>query len=169
MDKYLIKYLLENTDNLLSKKYIDFFKAELDWQIYISETHISEAYYRNRTIDINEKLKRLYQYANALFMQSNTKKSNEIKVLSTLKLPQKDLLSFSKIGLKSYSPIWHPLGKKNNFGDYKTLKWHKKMQDRIRNDDFHLFLDSKFHNELETFQQYLLTQYDEQNFRALFL
>ena len=169
MDKYLIKYLVDTADNELSKKYIDFFKAELDWHMYISETHMSEAYYKNRAIGMNEKLKRLYQYANALFIQSNTKQSNNIKVLSTLKLPQKDTHSLSQLGFDSYSPIWHPLRKKYIFGDYKTLKWHKNIQNRIRNDDFHLFLDSKFHEELETFQQYLLAQYQEQDFRALFL
>lgn len=169
MDKYLIKYLVDTADSELSKKYIDFFKAELDWQLYISETHMSEAYYRNRAIGMKEKLKHLYQYTNALFIQSNTKQSGTKKVLSTLMLPQKEILSLSKFGLESYSPIWHPLRKKNIFGDYKTLKWHKNIQDRIRNDDFHSFLDSKFHEDLETFQQYLLTQYQEQNFRALFL
>ncbi|MFT5892160.1 MAG: hypothetical protein ACI9Y7_002270 [Dokdonia sp.] len=169
MDTYLIKYLVDTADNELSKKYIDFFKAELDWQMYISETHMSEAYYRNKAIGMNEKLKRLYQYANALSILSNTKQSNNIKVLSTLKLPQKETHSLSQLGFDSYSPIWHPLRKKNIFGDYKTLKWHKSIQDKIRNDDFHAFLNPKFHEALETFQQYLLAQYQEQDFRALFL
>ncbi|MFT7071906.1 MAG: hypothetical protein ACJAX3_000880 [Patiriisocius sp.] len=169
MDNYLIKYLVDTADNELSKKYIDFFKAELDWQMYVSETHIAEAYYRNRAIDMNEKLKRLYQYINALLMKSRVNQPNNVKILSTLKLPQKEVNSLSQIGFDSYSPIWHPLRKKNIFGDYKTLKWCKNIQDRIRNDDFHLFLDSKFHNALEIFQQYLLAQYQEQDFRALFL
>ena len=169
MDNYLIKYLIDTTDSKLSRKYIDFFKAELDWQMYISETHLSEAYYRNRAIGLNEKLKRFYQYANALVIQSKTKKSNNIKVLSTLKIPQKEINSLSQLGFDSYSPIWHPLRKQNIYGDYETLKWHINIQDRIRNDDFQLFLDSKFHEELETFQQYLLEQYREQDFKALFL
>jgi hypothetical protein len=169
MNKYLIKYLIETTDNELSKKYIDYFKVELDWHIYISETHVSKGYYRNKTITLNEKLKRLYQYSSALLNQSKIKQSNNVKVLTTLNLSQEQTSSLSKYGFDSYSPIWHPLRKTNIVGDYKTLKWHRNIQDRIRNDDFHSFLDSKFHNELEIFQEHLLTQYQELDFRALFL
>lgn len=169
MDTYLIKYLVDTADNELSKKYIDFFKAELDWQLYISETHMSEAYYRNKAIGMNEKLKRLYQYANAFGFQSKTKQSNTIKVLSTLKLSREETHSLSQFGFDSYSPIWHPLRKKHIFGDFKTLKWHKTIQNKIRNDDFHAFLNPTFHEALETFQQYLLGQYQQQDFRALFL
>ena len=167
MDKYLIKYLVENTNNELSKKYIDFFKAELDWHMYISETHISKSYHRDRVIGLEEKLKRLYQYTNALLLKSNTRHSKNLKVLSTLYVPVKETLS--NLGFDSYSPVWHPLGKKNIFGDLKTLKWHKGIQERIREGDFHLFLESEFHNELEAFQQHLLLQYQNQDFRALFL
>jgi hypothetical protein len=169
MDKYLIKYLIENVDDELSKKYIDFFKAELDWQMYISETHMSKSYFRNRHIPIKEKLKRLYQYSNALMLQSKVMESKNIKVLSTLILPKKDSLSLSQFGIDSYSPIWHPLRRQYIFGDLKTLRWHHGIQNRIRTDDFYLFLDSTFHNELEEFQQHLMAQYLKHDFRALFL
>jgi len=167
MDKYLIKYLVDTADNDLSKKYIDFFKAELDWQLFISENHMSKAYHRDREIEIKEKLLRIYQYSNAFFFQNKSKPSQHLKVLSTVYFPIKN--SISDLGLDSYSPIWHPVGKRNIFGDFKTYKWHKKIQDRIRHDDFNLFLESKFHKDLEEFQQYLLAQYQKQDFRALFL
>ena len=167
MDKYLIKYLLENTNNELSRKYIDFFKSELDWHIYISETHISKSYHRDRVIGLEEKLKRLYQYANALLLKTNTKSSKNIKVLSTLYFPL--INSLAELNIDSYSPVWHPISSKNIFGDLKMIKWHRGIQNRIRNDDFHLFLESEFHNELEAFQQHLLTQYQKQDFKALFL
>jgi len=167
MDKYLIKYLVENADTALSKKYIDFFKAELDWQIYVSETHMSAQYYRNKDIILKERLIRFYQYIYALLFQSRANSSNNLKVLSTLYFPIKEPLS--NLGIDAYSPIWHPIGKKNIFGDFKTLKWHKDIQDRIRNADFHLFLETKFHNVLDTFQDHLLKQYQQQDFRALFL
>ena len=169
MDKYLIKYLVENADNELSKKYIDFFKVELDWHLYISETHIAKSYFRNRHIRTKDRLKRLYQYSRALILQPNTIESSNAKVLSTLKLSQKDTSSLSELGIAAYSPIWHPLRKKNIVGDLKTLRWHQRIQEKIRNDDFHLFLDSKFHEQLETFQEHLITQYQNYDFRALFL
>jgi hypothetical protein len=167
MDKYLIKYLVANTDNELSKKYIDFFKVELDWQIYVSETHMAPQYLRNKDIILKEGLLRLYQYTHSLLFQSNSKPSQNLKVLSTVYFPVKEILP--KLGIDIYSPIWHPVGKKNIYGDLKTLKWHNNIQDRIRNADFHSFLETKFHDELETFQEYLLIQYQKQDFKGLFL
>ena len=79
MDKYLIKYLVENAETALSKKYIDFFKAELDWQIYVSETHMSKQYFRNKEISLKERLLRFYQYNYALFIQSTLKPSKKFK------------------------------------------------------------------------------------------
>ncbi len=167
MDKYLIKYLIENTDNVLSKKYLDFFKVELDWHIYNSEIHISKAYHRDRATSIKERLLGLYQYTNALLLPSNLYSSKLTKVLSTINLPAKNTLS--DLGFVSHSPIWFPVGKKNIFGDLETLKWHLDMQKRIRNDDFYLFLESKFHEQLEVFQEHLLAQYVKKDFRALLL
>ena len=167
MDKYLIKYLIDSTDNELSKKYIDFFKVELDWHIYNSESHISKAYHRNRKIEIKEKLLSIYQYTNAILFPSNIFQNNKTKVLSTVYFPVKN--SISDLGIESYSPVWHPIGKRNIFGNLKMLKWHLDIQDRIRNEDFYSFLESIFHTELEEFQQSLLTAYQKQNFRALFL
>jgi hypothetical protein len=167
MDKYLIKYLVDTADNDLSKKYVDFFKVELDWQMYVSETHMSKQYFRNRKRTTKEKLLAFYQYSYALVSPKYLKQSKNTKVLSTVYFPNKETLL--NLGIDSYSPIWHPVGKKNIFGDLKTLQWHKNIQDRIRNDDFHSFLESKFHAVLEEFQQHLLTTYIKQDFRALFL
>jgi hypothetical protein len=169
MNNYLIKYLRDNTDSKLSKKYIDFFKVELDFQIYISESYMSKGYFRNKKSSTEEKLKKFFQYANALLVKPQKNSSGNSSVLSTLKLSQKDTEIVSQLGFDMYSPIWHPLRKKNIFGDYKTLKWHLKMQDIIKTEKFHKFLDKKFHTELEVFQESLVTQYKKQNFRALLL
>jgi hypothetical protein len=61
------------------------------------------------------------------------------------------------------------VGKKNIFGDLKTVQWHKKIQELIRNEDFYLYLDSKLHIELEEFQHHLVLEYQKQDFRALLL
>lgn len=167
MDKYLIKYLRDNTDNGLSRKYIDFFQIELDWHIYNSEAHIAKVYHRNREIGWKEKLMHLYQYSNALFFNTNLKKGEGLNVLSTVCFNDKN--SLSDLSFNSYSPVWSALDKKNIFGDYKTIIWHEKTKNLIRNGDFFVFLDSKLHQELEDFQTHLLEQYQRQDFRALFL
>lgn len=171
MDKYLIKYLVENADTELSKKYIDFFKVELDWHIYNSEAHISKTHHRKREIILKKKILYMYQYFYALFLQSNSVQSNKVKVLSTLHITPNSKLnsSLSDLDFVSYSPIWYPVEKINIFGDFKTLKWHLDIKNRIEKEDFYTFLEPKFHAELEQFQQHLLPQYQQQNFRALFL
>jgi 3D (Asp-Asp-Asp) domain-containing protein len=169
MDSYLIKYLRDNSENELSKKYIDFLKVELDCILYISETIMSKSYHRDRITSLENRLKKNYQYTNALLCVHNRKESSNKKVLSTLKLQQKDISSLSKLGYDFFSPIWHPLRKKNIFGDFKTLKWHKNIQKKLKTNDFHSFLEPEFHNELEVFQEHLLTAYTKQDFRALFL
>ena len=167
MDKYLIKYLVDTTENELSKKYIDFFKAELDWQIYVSETHMGAEYLRDRDIILKEKVLRLYQYMYSLLIKSKSNQARSSKILSTVYFPFRDRLTNLNIDL--HSPIWHPVGKKNIFGDVNTLKWHKNIQNRIRNADFNSFLEPKFHQNLEHFQQHLLAQYKKHDFKALFL
>jgi hypothetical protein len=169
MDKYLIKYLVESSDDKLTKKYLDFFRAELDWQIYISETHMSKNYFRNHKLSFTENLKRFYQYTSGIVHNSKKSQSSESKVLSTLKVPLQHRQPFYDLGIALYSPIWHPLGKKNIFGDYKTYRWHQDIQHRIKNEDFNSFLDRNFHLSLEEFKKHLSTQYQEQDFKALFL
>jgi hypothetical protein len=167
MDNYLIKYLRDNASTELSKKYINFFKVELDFHIYISETYMSKPYHRKTGLDFNVKLIRFYQFLNALFVKSNYKSSENLKILSTVYLPINDELT--RLQFESYSPVWHPIGKKNIFGDLKTIKWYQEMQHRLRKEDFFTFLEVSFHQKLEEFQNHLVKQYKEQNFRALFL
>lgn len=167
MDTYLINYLIDTADDELSKKYIDFFKVELDWQLYISETHMSKNYFRDRKKTLKEELLTLYQYANAVVFFKNRTASNSSKILSTVYFPNKK--QFSDLQIESYSPVWHPVGKTNIYGDLKTLNWHKNIQKRIRHDAFHVFLETQFHTKLEQFQQHLLKHYTQQDFSALFL
>ena len=167
MNQYLIKYLIDNADNALSKKYIDFFKIELDWHIYNGDKHISKVYHRDKEIETKKRLINLLHYSYSILSGANFKASKKKNVLSTVHFPHHNLVT--DLGFNLYSPIWHPLGKKNVFGDAKTLRWHLQIQDLIRNKDFYLYLNPEFHTELESFQNYLVSQYQKQDFRALFL
>lgn len=167
MDRYLIKYLRDNADNELSKKYIDFFKVELDWHIYNSERHIANVCHRDKKISLKQKLIDFYKYSNALFFNSTFKNQENLNILSTVNFNNKN--SFSDLGFNVYSPIWSALGKNNIYGDFESLKFHLKVQNLIRNEDFYLFLDSTLHQELENFQNHLIKQYKKQDFKALLL
>lgn len=163
MDTYLIKYLRDNSKNGLSKKYIDFFKIELDWHIYNSERHISKEYHRNREKGWKENIMSLIQYSNAILEKS--KQSNKLNILSTVNFSDINLLSNS--GFNSFSPVWQPIGSKKIFGDLKTIRWHQNIQNLIHKKDFCEYLDVNLHEELEEFQKYLINKYREKDFRAL--
>jgi len=167
MDKYLIKYLRDNASNELSRKYIDFFKIELDWHIYNAERHISHSYYRDRKISTKEKLYSILQYQNSLFDSFINKSDHSPKVLSTVYFPVNNALN--ELGFKVMSPVWRSVGRKNIFGDHQVILWHRKIQNLIRHREFHSFLDIELHVELENFQQHLFNKYENANFRALFL
>lgn len=167
MDKYLIKYLRDNSESELSSKYIDFFKIELDWHIYNSESHITKSYHRNREISFKENIVKLLQYSNALISQSKHKESDTLNVLSTVSFTDQNLLL--NLGFNLFSPVWHCVGKNKIYGDLKTIYWHEKTQSLIRKKDFHEYLDLKLHQVLENFQDYLIAQYSKQDFRSLLL
>lgn len=167
MDKYLIKYLRDSADTELSTKYIDFFKIELDWHIYNSEQHIAESYHRNNKISTKLKLFQAIQYSIALFEYSKLKTTNGINVLSTVAFSNPDVLG--DLGFNLFSPVWNAVGKKNIFGNLKTIKWHENIQGLIHRKDFYLYLNSQLHQNLEDFQGHLISQYSKQNFRALLL
>lgn len=166
MDKYLIKYLRDNSENELSSKYIDFFKAELDWHIYNSEKHITKSYHRNRKITWREKVIELLQYSNAIF--NNSKQGSEnTNILSTVNFADKTLLK--QLGFDSFFPVWQPIERKNVFGDFKTINWHKKTQRLIHKEDFNTYLKPELHAEFEKFQSHFINQYTEKNFKGLLL
>ncbi|PZX92487.1 hypothetical protein DOS84_15320 [Flavobacterium aquariorum] len=166
MDKYLIKYLRDNSENELSSKYIDFFKAELDWHIYNSEKHITKSYHRNRTITWREKAIELLQYSSAIL--NNPKQVSEnVNILSTVNFSDKTLLK--QLGFDSFFPVWQPIERKNVFGDFKTISWHKKTQRLIHKEDFNTYLKPELHAEFEKFQSHFIDQYTEKNFKALLL
>jgi hypothetical protein len=166
MDTYLIKYLRDNSTTELSAKYIDFFKIELDWHIYNSEKYISPSYHRNPKVAITAKLYHRLQYLNAIFETPKNIRSKDLNVLSAIGLTDSSL---PNSGFSFFSPIWHAFGRKKIFGDQKTFKWHRDIQDLIRNKDFHLYLNPELHQQLEDFQNHLVKQYSKHNFRALLL
>ncbi|AXB55381.1 hypothetical protein [Flavobacterium fluviale] len=167
MQKYLIKYLKENSESELSKKYIDFLKVELDWHIYNSERHIANVCHRDRKITLKQKITDLYKYSNALLSSNSVKESDKLNVLTAVNFSNKN--SFSDFGIKLYSPIWSALGKNNISGNYTSLKFHLKIQNLIRNEDFYLYLNKELHKELESYQSHFIEQYTKNDFRALFL
>lgn len=167
MDKYLIKYLRDNTSNKLSSKYIDFFKIELDWHIYNSDRHIANSYHRNSKIAFKSKLYTLLQYLNALFEKPIGIDKSHLNILSTVSFSNQN--DISNLGFNFYTPVWKAVGRKNVVGDLKIIMWHEDIQRLIKRKDFYLYLDLKLHQQLEIFQNHLISKFTKLNFEALFL
>jgi len=166
MDKYLIKYLRDNADNSILKKYIHFFKIELDWHIYNGDINISRTYHRNyKNESLRYKVSKVLQFYNALFCK-DTSDPKKINILSTVYFGKNGL---ENLGFNEVYPVWQPLGRKNVFGDIKTIKWDLKVKDAIRCNDFNSFLDLDFVESLELFQQHLIDEYRKKDFRGLLL
>lgn len=165
LTKYLIKYLIESSENELAKKYIDFFKIELDWHIYNGDKHISPNYYRDK--DIPVKLHLIYAIQYLIAVLSRPTSANKKNILSAADFPVPNPLY--GLGYEVFSPVWHAIGKRNICGDMKTVLWHLGIQNLIRNADFNAFLDSRLHDNLEQFQSYLVAQYQKLDLRALIL
>lgn len=166
MDKYLIKYLRDNEGDSLRKKYIDFFKIELDWHIYNGDIHISKPYYKNAERKNKVKIFEFFQFYNALYGNDKVNPDN-LNVLSTVFFPNE--AKIEAMGFNLISPVWQPMGRKNVFGDSKTIKWHKDIRNRIKTANFHSFLNPEFHAGLEDFQQHLINEYRKKDLRALLL
>lgn len=167
MNRYLNKYLLDNADNALAKKYIDFFKIELDWHIYNGDSHISPTYYRDKHIPFNIRLIQILQYLIAIYRKPSPVSSGQLNILSAADFPRDNPLN--GLGYKVFSPAWHAIGKENIIGDKKTIRWHKDIQKLLRKSEFNAFLDTRLHQNLESFQEHLLSQYQKFDLRALIL
>ena len=164
MDRYLIKYLKENSKNELSSKYIDFLKITLDRQIYRN----SGFPYTNNNNEskFNQRKKLIKQYLN-VFFNNPLHKSGKLSILSTIEFPINNALS--DLGFEVYSPIWNALGTDNIIGDTKTIIWNRKLNKELVVGNFQLLLDSEFHKKLEKFQEHLVKTYTDSGMNALFV
>lgn len=81
IEKYLINYLKDNSTNLLTKKYLDYFKVELDWFIYNYGDHVSTTHRRGRK-ELKFFIYSYLQYVSAL--TRNIDKKKKIVVISYL-------------------------------------------------------------------------------------
>jgi len=164
MDKYLVKYLRENAENEIAKKYIDFFKIELDWHIYNSEFQKS---IQNETyVDLKRKLYKLFQYSNTLLSGFDKKANKNLNILSSVAFPDGLL---NNLGYNFFKPIWNSHIKTNVFEDFKTINWYHNVRKKINSKNFNELLDVEWYHNLHEFQNHLVSEYSKKDFRALFL
>lgn len=162
MERYLINYLKENSEDQIVKKYIDFFKVELDWFIYAYGEHLNPQYKRVKKTTFKTHIQHLI----SLF--STIKTSPDLKnVLSSVSFA--DESQIKKIGLNLTSSVFQPKGKNQIIGDWESVFLQRKIQKRVYKKEFTDLFNVDFFYELENFQPRIIKEFEKHNLRALFL
>jgi hypothetical protein len=164
MERYLINYLKENTSDEICKKYIDFFKCEMDWFIYNYGEHISRYISRKgKKIGVISK-----QILNTLILFQKVKTfKDKINILSGNHLIKKIYLW--NLGFNPLSSIFQPLGKRQIIGDTMSIKLDERIRKAIYWDSFRDLYNKDLFLELEENQKNIIKQFKEFNIRALLL
>ena len=166
MERYLINYLKEHASDAIVKKYVDFFKIELDWYIYNYGEHISKRYHRNAKLCLKERLYKKYQRFSAQYCPLSFR-SDSKNILSSLHLSDKKLLV--SMGFNPFSSILQPVGKTQIIGDRGTLYIDKVLREKLAGGSFTDIYNETFFYELEDYQSNIIRQYQQLDLRALFL
>ncbi|MDR1896777.1 MAG: hypothetical protein LBR10_08310 [Prevotellaceae bacterium] len=166
MERYLINYLKEAAEDDLHKKYIDYFKMELDEYIYNYGEHISSAYRRKQRRSIISYAHDKIQIIIALYMKPY-QQSNLKNILSCMWWFPIDMALDADFNL--ISSMFSPWGKKNIIGDKNLLKLLEYKRCAIRKGVFKDLYDTDFFEKLESQKDKIITQYKKYDFQALFL
>lgn len=164
MERYLIKYLKENNQDPIIRKYVDFFKVELDWFIYNYGNHISSTHKRGR----NPLKRRINQLIQSFSPTSIAKKSAlaENNILSSLHISDNWVKS---LGIQVYSSIFQPVGRKNIIRNPESVSLLYRIHEAIRAGIFTDIYNSELFYRLEDNQHTVLKQYQQYNLSGLLL
>lgn len=167
MEYYLLNYLKNTYSDPLSKRYIDYFKVELDWHIYAYGDNLSRRYHRNFQESLGGQLRKQIQRVLA-FCHKSSNNSNTNNILAFWPVSDQDYLE--SMNLRVYSSLFYPFGKKDIIGDPTIYKLAKKVSDVIHKYPFFQTLDRNLFEYLEEKKEYLKKQYlDKYNLQGLFL
>lgn len=167
MQRYLIGYLKDISNDELTKKYIDFFKFELDWFIYNYGEHVSKTHIRKPILPIRRKI--IFEIQKTISLLSNLKISkNTINILSGVNFA-KDV-SFDGYNFNFYSSIFQPIGKSQIIGNKESLLIIKDIQKALDYDgQFTDIYNRKLFERMEDNQKIIIEQFKKLNLQALFL
>lgn len=168
MERYLVNYLKENSDNELVNKYVDFFKIEFDWFIYnygdnVSSTTLTSYKAGKKRSFIYYYFKQL-QYLSSLLFRVKPGTNNILSGVSF-----KNLEALDNIGFNLISSVFQPVGLKNILGNGNMVRLLKKKDKIIENKSFNDLFDISLFLEFEDLREEVRNQYLKYDFKALFL
>lgn len=165
MERYLINYLKNVAVDPLVRKYVDYFKVELDWFIYNYGEQM--AYRRDKEIPFRVQLREYKSLLKAHFDKVVFENSNN-NVLSSI--PHKNFVDgITAEGFNQYSSIFQPVGTQNVISDRKALSIVLRKRKILRKGNFIDLYNKSFFQEIEDYKELMREEYKKYNFRGLFL
>lgn len=162
MERYILNYLKQVSNDPVVLKYIDMLKVELDWHFYADGEDLATKYHRQSSQSLYWYI---YKKSQELFaLCSKFPEKNKKLILTMFRFP-------SEIkGFDIYSSISHPVGTKNIVGNYSILKGHHFTEKVIHNYPFNQTLEHDTLQRIEKYENDLFKLYFEKcNFKALFV
>lgn len=166
MERYLINYIKENASDEIVRKYVDFFKVELDWYIYNYGEHISRRHHREYKGTLKEKVYQKVQDLSALYGKFPYRNGYK-NILSSVFFPDKTLLP--SLGFNAFSSIFQPVGKSRIIGDRKSLYIKNRIKRNLSKGSFSDLYNRDLFCSLEELQAQILNTYREIDLRGLLL
>jgi len=164
MDRYLIKYLKDTADNALMEKYLDYFKVTLDQFIYDYGDHVYSTHQKIQFLKIFSGLKRSI---NVLF-GSIKQYSDKQNVLSSVSSLANNNILFN-LGFNPISSILEPVGNSQILGNSDIINLIKNKRKYLFNGTFNNIFNQFFFAKWEEIKTKIVKDYQNYDFRALFL
>lgn len=161
MNRYLIKYLRDSATDDVTKKYLDYFKVELDWYIYKYGNHFTPKH-----TTIKSKVARLVRCFNTI---TNKPKFIGIdnNILSSITILNKRF--WSDLGYNAISSYLQPVGYKNILGNKDVILLKRKIDNIINRGNFNDLYSLSLFEEIENVLHNDIIEYQKYNFKGLCL
>ena len=161
MEKYLIKYLLENEQDDLIRKYIEYSRVELDWFIYNYGDHISKTHCRDQSHNFRKKKIQLAQNWSARINYHKSQFGLE-NIFSCVLVP--DLQS----DYNFYSSVLQPVRFTNIIGGNKAIRLRKRKNIIVYKGEFLDLLNKNYIEEWESYKSVFLKEISPYSFKGAF-
>lgn len=163
MEKYLLRYLKENSESLLKKKYLDYLKVNLDSKIYAYGENMNMYYPEPQQYTLRVKVKEFLQILKS--RSAITFQNSDKNVLTFVRFPDYVLSNYN---LNFLSSIFSPICKYSikTLGLVKTRLFLSQMTCSY---NFNDFLDEDLYKKLEDIRYQLLSTYSNYNLKCLFV